>query len=192
MWLIDPVDGTTNFSQGLTPFAMMIALLVDGETEAGWIYDPVQDRLCHAHHGHGAFVGDEKVRAEATDNRRPTAAPGMHFLPDGRRDEPEQRAAGSLEIAAIPRCAGEQYPRLANGQNDISLHEQRVWSWYHAPRSVVSGGSGRKNRVAGWYFVPANGQTTRIALGRHSAAMGLCCRYSLRTVKRRRHFQSTA
>jgi hypothetical protein len=54
----------------------------------------------------------------------PIAALGMHFLPAERRDMLEERASGKLDIVAIPRCAGEQYPRLALGVNDISLYER--------------------------------------------------------------------
>ena len=47
-WIIDPLDGTSNFAKGEGHFGIIIALADAGETVAGWIYDPVRDRLCHA------------------------------------------------------------------------------------------------------------------------------------------------
>lgn len=131
-WLIDPIDGTTNFSEGITPFALMVALVADGATEASWIYDPARRRMCHAHRGNGAFVDGERIAGKATGETPPVAALAMHFLSPGRRAELERRAEGRLRIVPIPRCAGEQYPRLAIGENDVSLFE-RVLPWDHAP-----------------------------------------------------------
>ncbi|MBC7987765.1 MAG: inositol monophosphatase, partial [Sphingomonadaceae bacterium] len=84
-WLIDPLDGTTNFSEGITPFALMVALLVEGEAEAGWIYDPVTKRMCHAQRGAGAFVDGERIAGRSTGAPLPVAALAMHFLSPERR-----------------------------------------------------------------------------------------------------------
>ena len=60
-WIIDPIDGTNNFAAGKPPFGIILALSDGGETQSGWIYDPLQDRLCIAHKGHGAFVNGERI-----------------------------------------------------------------------------------------------------------------------------------
>lgn len=143
IWLIDPIDGTTNFSEGVTPFALMVALLVEGEAEAGWIYDPITQRMCHAHRGHGAFVDGKRISARATGADRPVAALAMHFLSPERRADLEARADGHLTIVSIPRCAGEQYPRLALGQNDITLFE-RALPYDHAPGALFLAEAGGK------------------------------------------------
>ncbi|QLC24251.1 inositol monophosphatase [Parasphingopyxis algicola] len=143
VWLVDPLDGTTNFSEGVTPFAIMVALLVDGETEAGWIYDPVARRMCHAHRGNGAFVDGRSIRARPTGEPRPIAALGVHFLSEDERAGLERRAGGKLRIVAIPRCAGEQYPRLALGENDMTLFA-RSWPYDHAPGALLLAEAGGK------------------------------------------------
>jgi fructose-1,6-bisphosphatase/inositol monophosphatase family enzyme len=130
-WIIDPVDGTNNFAAGKPPFGIILALSDGGETQSGWIYDPLQDRLCIAHKGQGAFVGGERVTARTTGETPPIAAISTVFL------DPEQRAAVQARIAPyytlvdIPRCAAEQYPRLVLGVNDISVFE-RTLPWDHA------------------------------------------------------------
>ncbi len=136
VWVVDPLDGTTNFTEGKSPFAIMIGLLVDGTREAGWIYDPVIDRMCHAARGGGAFVDGRRIFAHGTGRILPIGAIAPYFLPPDRKAEIEARAAGRIEIVAIPRCAGEQYPRLALGQNDIALYE-RSHPWDHVPGALL-------------------------------------------------------
>ena len=62
-WVIDPIDGTGNFAAGRSPFGILIALVRGGQTEAGWIYDPATERLCHGHRGAGAWIDGEAVRS---------------------------------------------------------------------------------------------------------------------------------
>ena len=134
-WVIDPLDGTMNFAAGRHPFAIMIALLAEGETQAGWILDPTTGRLCHAARGEGAFVNGTRVFARATGRSLPVAAIATYFLPPEQRAKIEARAAGRAELVAIPRCAGEQYPRLVLGENDITLFE-RSHPWDHLPGAL--------------------------------------------------------
>ena len=143
VWLIDPVDGTTNFSEGKTPFAIMIALLGDGDPVASWLLDPVTGRLCHGHRGHGAYIDGEKVIARPSGADLPVAAFGMHFMTPEKRERIERRSNGHFKVVPIPRCAGEQYPRLVTGENDISLFE-RTLPWDHAPGSLLLDEAGGK------------------------------------------------
>jgi fructose-1,6-bisphosphatase/inositol monophosphatase family enzyme len=143
VWIIDPLDGTMNFSEGKRPFAVMLGLLADGEVQAGWILDAVTGRICHGARGAGAFVDGERIHIRPTGQALPVAAIAPYFLPPDRKADLERRAAGKLEIVAIPRCAGEQYPRLALGQNDITLFE-RTLPWDHVPGTLFLEEAGGK------------------------------------------------
>lgn len=121
VWLIDPLDGTANFAEGKSPFALMVALLADGETQAGWIFDPLIPRICYAGRGRGAYLNGERIVSQASPHKPPLAALGLHFMSEERRRRLAERADGRLQIAPIPRCAGEQYPRVVFGQNDVAL-----------------------------------------------------------------------
>ncbi len=130
-WIIDPVDGTNNFAAGKPPFGVILALSDGGETQSGWIYDPLQDRLCIAHKGSGAFVNGVKVRAKPTGQTPPIAAISTVFLDPAARAAVQARIAPYYTLVDIPRCAAEQYPRLVLGVNDISVFE-RTLPWDHA------------------------------------------------------------
>ncbi|WP_394728408.1 inositol monophosphatase family protein [Altererythrobacter sp. GH1-8] len=130
-WIIDPLDGTMNFSEGKDPFGIIIALADAGETLAGWLYDPKTDRLCHARRGEGAFVNGERIAARTTGQDPAVAAISVVFLDEIRREQVNQRLAPHYNLAETPRCAAEQYPRLALGQNDVSFFE-RTLAWDHA------------------------------------------------------------
>lgn len=61
-WIIDPLDGTTNFLHGLPHFAVSIALEEAGEIIAGIVYDPVKDEIFTAEKGAGAFLNNRRIR----------------------------------------------------------------------------------------------------------------------------------
>ena len=54
-WIIDPLDGTTNYFHGLQCFCVSVALEVEGKVELGVVYDPILDELFHAEQGKGSF-----------------------------------------------------------------------------------------------------------------------------------------
>jgi myo-inositol-1(or 4)-monophosphatase len=60
-WLVDPLDGTTNFARGIPYFAVSIALETAGELQVGVIYDPLGERLFQASVGEGAFLNGERL-----------------------------------------------------------------------------------------------------------------------------------
>jgi len=62
VWLIDPIDGTSNYLRGIPHYAISIALSVKGRIEQGVIYDPVRDELFAASRGQGATLNNRRVR----------------------------------------------------------------------------------------------------------------------------------
>ena len=67
-WIVDPLDGTTNFLHGIPHFAISIALERESELVAGIIYDPLRDEMFYAEKGVGAFVNDRRLRVSARQN----------------------------------------------------------------------------------------------------------------------------
>jgi fructose-1,6-bisphosphatase/inositol monophosphatase family enzyme len=130
-WIIDPLDGTNNFAAGKPPFGIIVSLAEAGEAIAGWIYDPLGGRFCHAHRSQGAFINDDRITARGSGASPPIAAISLVFADPARREALKNRIMPYYTCVDIPRCAAEQWPRLALGINDLSIFE-RTLAWDHA------------------------------------------------------------
>ncbi len=64
-WVVDPLDGTTNFIHGIPHFSISIGLVRDGEPIAGVIYNPITDEMFHAEKGASSFVNERRLRVAA-------------------------------------------------------------------------------------------------------------------------------
>ncbi|MCO5132278.1 MAG: inositol monophosphatase [Xanthobacteraceae bacterium] len=101
-WIVDPLDGTTNFLHGIPQFAISIGLQREGTMIAGVIYNPATDELFVAERGKGAFLNDTRLRVAARKQLQDCViACGLPHI--GRGDLPLSRD----EMAALqPRVAG--------------------------------------------------------------------------------------
>jgi myo-inositol-1(or 4)-monophosphatase len=101
-WLVDPLDGTTNFLHGLPHWAVSIALEHKGEIVAGVVYDPIKDEMFVAEKGAGAYLNDRRLRVSGRrDLLEMLFATGIPF--GGSPDLPR----ALREIASLtPRTAG--------------------------------------------------------------------------------------
>jgi myo-inositol-1(or 4)-monophosphatase len=66
-WIIDPLDGTTNYAHGYPCFSVSIALEHEGNIIAGVVYDPMRDELFSARSGQGAYLNGKKLRVSGVD-----------------------------------------------------------------------------------------------------------------------------
>ncbi len=120
VWVLDPLDGTSNFINGLPLFAVSIGVLYEGRPIAGSIYVPVSHRAAegvyHACLGRGAFLNGERIEIATEPSGRPLseipAQFGRHFRLSGKsRKEPhETRNLGSIALElALAACGVFQY-----------------------------------------------------------------------------------
>jgi len=65
LWIVDPIDGTVNFANGIPLFAVAIGLVVDGEPLVGVVYDPIRDELFAAERGAGATLNGAPIHVSA-------------------------------------------------------------------------------------------------------------------------------
>ncbi len=83
VWIIDPLDGTTNFLHGIPQFAVSIALQHKGVLTQAVVYDPAKNELFTASRGRGAFLNDRRIRVsgrkQLTDSLIGTGFPYSHF-----------------------------------------------------------------------------------------------------------------
>ena len=95
-WIVDPLDGTTNFLHGIPHFAISIALEREGTIVAGLVYNPANEELFIAERGKGAFLNDQRLRVAARKRLADAViACGLPHL--GRGD----LALSRREIAAV-------------------------------------------------------------------------------------------
>ncbi|MCB1386792.1 MAG: inositol monophosphatase [Nitratireductor sp.] len=113
-WIVDPLDGTTNFLHGIPLFGISIALEREGEIVAAIVYNPVMDELFAAEKGRGAFVNDRRIRVAArrrmTDCVFTTGIPHLgrpahgDFLEQQRRVMLNSAGVRRFGAAAIDLC----------------------------------------------------------------------------------------
>ena len=119
-WIIDPIDGTTNFLHGVPHFAISIALQSNNEIVCGLIFDPIKDELFYAEKNNGAYFNNQRIRVskkrEINDclfavgkgkynpdlicRRSGSAALDMAYVASGRFDGYFQKNLNLWDIAA--------------------------------------------------------------------------------------------
>jgi myo-inositol-1(or 4)-monophosphatase len=102
VWVVDPIDGTTNFLHGIPHFAVSIAHWREGKIMAGLIYQPIGDELYWAEHGMGAYHNNRRLRVSARANLADALiATGLPFKGKPKHD----RYVDTLN-AVMPEVAG--------------------------------------------------------------------------------------
>jgi myo-inositol-1(or 4)-monophosphatase len=131
-WIIDPVDGTTNFAHGLALFSVSIALRVNGTLQVGVIYDPIGEELFTAERGFGARLNGQPLRvsraSELVDGVLCTGFP--YTVREERRRQVDVFAAFLDEARAVRRLgsAALDLAYVAAGRLD-GFWEERLHPW---------------------------------------------------------------
>ena len=141
VWIIDPIDGTTNFLHGVPHFAISIALKSNNEIVSGLIYDPIKDEMFYAEKDNGAFfnnqrikvskkkdiesclfgTGGKKIEADLVTRKSGSAALDMAYVAAGRYDGYFQNNLNLWDVAAgiiIVKEAGGIINEINLSEND--------------------------------------------------------------------------
>src|SRR5690606_10975308 len=139
-WIVDPLDGTTNFLHGVPIFAISIALERQGQLAAAVVYNPAMDELYTAERGGGSFFNDRRMRVAARRDLADTVlATGIPHL--GRGDHPaalRRLRHVMLESAGIRRLgsAAIDLAWVASGRVD-GFWEEGLDPWDVAAGSLL-------------------------------------------------------
>lgn len=167
-WIVDPLDGTTNFLHGLPCWGISIALEREGEIVAGIVYEPVHDEMFWAEKGQGAFLNNKRLRV--SERRRLDDSVIATGIPFKGREETHPRFLKELavlmkEVAGIRRwgAASVDLAFLAAGRWD-GFWERGLNPWDCAAGILLvmeAGGfvseiGGGRNPVYGGSLVAAN------------------------------------
>ncbi|MBU25025.1 MAG: inositol monophosphatase [Gammaproteobacteria bacterium] len=129
-WVIDPIDGTTNFIRGLPYFCTTLALVENEKVVGGWIYDPTRDEMYEASLDGGAFCNGNKL-APLWRTSFATGLVGICHSSRLTADELSGRIIGALRRGAIlrqPGAAALMLCDLASGRLDV-LFDQHLKPW---------------------------------------------------------------
>jgi myo-inositol-1(or 4)-monophosphatase len=130
MWVLDPVDGTSNFAAGVPYFAVSLALLIDGRPELGVVYDPVRDECFAAQRGRGAWLNGISIGAAPTGLPLNRCIAGIDFKRLGPAlaarlgAQPPYGSQRNFGASSLDWCW------LADGRFHLYLHGgQKLWDY---------------------------------------------------------------
>lgn len=139
-WIVDPLDGTTNYLHGLPHWAVSIALEHKGQIVSGVVFDPAKDEMFFAEKGAGAWMNDTRLRVSGRSRMIESVfATGLPF--GGRSDLPETlKELGRV----LPGCAGVRrwgaaaldLAYVAAGRYD-GYWERRLNAWDIAAGTII-------------------------------------------------------
>ena len=157
VWVIDPIDGTTNYAAGREPFGMIVALVQDRRTLAGWIHLPLSDVMVTAVPGGGAWIGGNRVSLGPPP---PPSAMRAVFTMPGKGGGARRAVAEALGRAVGSRgsmtCVAANYVDLALGRTHVALFS-RLKPWDHAAGMLVHGeAGGHAAGIDGRPYVPVH------------------------------------
>lgn len=152
VWVIDPIDGTYNFSHGRSKFGILIALVQNGVTQYGFAYDVPGDRMSVAGRGSGTFLDGKrmKISCAATDMKQLVCQAGgaqaWHF---------ESVTPLFRELVNF-RCSLHDFMNFITGEADFIAHVNKVTPWDHAAGVLLAEEAGGYVRMdAGDVYDPA-------------------------------------
>jgi len=130
LWCIDPIDGTSNFARGLPYFAVSVALVREGRSVLGVVYDPVANEMFAAEQDRGAFLNGEKLVGREAEGTLAQALACVDFkhlkkkLATQLATKPPYTSQRNFGASALDWCY------TAMGRNDVYLHGgQKLWDY---------------------------------------------------------------
>ena len=173
VWVIDPIDGTGNFAAGRGPFAVMVALVEIGVTQAAWIHEPVAGWTAEAVRGQGAWLNGEPLRVSTpVSPGDPASLHGtLHAGQFGSRAMQKRIDRGGAALGRLKslRCAGAEYVRLARGEQDYSLFT-KLEPWDHAPGTLIhTEAGGLAHLLDGTAYTPGRRESEGLLLAPDAA-----------------------
>ncbi|HQP25190.1 MAG TPA: inositol monophosphatase family protein [Smithellaceae bacterium] len=161
-WIVDPLDGTTNYAHGFPVFCVSIALENDGKVVMGVIYDPMREELFSAVRGKGAYLNGKKLSVSSIrDISRSLLATGFPYdIRESRENNLDYFNRMAVNVQAIRRAgaAALDLAYLAAGRFD-GFWELKLKPWDTAAGCLmVEEAGGRISDIKGdrWHLQSAN------------------------------------
>ena len=128
LWCLDPLDGTSNFANGIPCYAISLALIQAGEIKLGLVYDPNRDECFSAIKGEGAWLNGEAIQQQPLPEQAAIGIVDFKRLPEGLAcrlaAQPPYKSQRSFGSVALDWCW------LASGRAHVYLHgRQNLWDY---------------------------------------------------------------
>jgi len=143
VWIIDPIDGTGSFVRGKPRFAVMVALIDDGVTIGGWIWQPMDEQMYTASVDSGARMNGHVIAKQSERARGESGIEAMAgdvrttYFDTETQARIKQRGARADNVRLNRGGAcGYVYPDLVMGRLDYAVFS-RQYPWDHAPGSLI-------------------------------------------------------
>ena len=152
-WVVDPLDGTNNFAAGRDRFAMIVCLVHDRRTVAGWILDVPRGHMAVALQGQGVRLDDAVVRRDKPQ-RPPIGFIGYNVRKELDRQLSPERRRGLGRVSTLS-CAGAEYLEILAGRADFNLYRMTK-PWDHAAGTLMlAEAGGGAERFDGAPYTPS-------------------------------------
>jgi myo-inositol-1(or 4)-monophosphatase len=182
VWVIDPLDGTVNYANGLPFFAVSIALVVAGQPCLGVVLDPLRNELFHAVAGQGAYLDGQPIhnpgKGRLGDAVVSLGLPGVGFARQNARYRRAVRITRQMGSAAL------SLTYVANGRFDAYVQWQGLSTWDISAAGLIAseGGALVTSRTGGpWFDLAMPTKTMGIVAAipqHHAACLGMLARPS--------------
>jgi len=152
VWIVDPMDGTTEFVAGRTEFAAMIGLAVEGRPRMGVVYLPVEGKLYYAESGGGTFVESGSSRQQLRVSTE--SDPGRATIAASRSHDSAvaQRIRDALNVGSVVRAGGVglKVAMICEGHAHLYIHAGSGTSQWDscAPEIILHEAGGKMTDVA--------------------------------------------
>lgn len=127
LWVIDPLDGTVNYANGIPVFCVSIGLVVDGRPVLGIVYDPVRDEMFSARAGRGSRLDDIAIHHPIKERMKDLVV--SLALPRRGWSQKERRLRGSIRVARVMGSAALALAYVGNGRFDAFIQSGGLSLW---------------------------------------------------------------
>lgn len=146
LWVVDPLDGTVNFTRKIEDYCVSIGLEIRGQLVLGVIYQPERKKLYFAEKGKGAFIGRERIRVSGVTNLESSLVATDNY------SDPKKREEGFMQLSRISthvrrtRMSGSgalQLATVAEGKMDV-YYRNKFNYWDYAAGTILIEEAGGK------------------------------------------------
>lgn len=130
VWVIDPIDGTYNFSHGIEKFGILIALVQNSVTQYGWAFDAPGNRMAVAQRGAGTFLDGKRMQVSCTATKLSDLS--------GRGGGTARMPPSTFKEIYNQRCSLHDFMDFITGKADFITHVPKVTPWDHATGCLMA------------------------------------------------------